>query len=82
MFIPCVPGYCRGREEDPKPLIVIIKTTALDFTQHLHPQFGSRKSVLIPKAEAHLAAPVLAPWARNDFQESCSAVPFLGLGNG
>lgn len=30
----------------------------------------------------HLPVPGLVLWARNDFQENCSAVPFLGLGNG
>lgn len=75
MVILCVPGCCRGREENPKPLIVIIKTTTLDFMQHLHPHFGSTKPALIP-------VPVLVLWAHDDFQENCPAVPFLGLGNG
>lgn len=52
LFILCVPGYCSGREENPNPLIVTIKTTALDFIQHLHPHFGSQESALIPKALA------------------------------
>lgn len=62
-----------------KPLIVIIKTAALDFIQHLHPHFGSQKSVLIPKALASACScTVGSQWLSREL----STVPFLGLGSG
>lgn len=55
---------------------MIIKTTALDFIQHLRPHFGSKSPSCSLR---HLPVAVLVLWAGNDFQESCSA-PLFGAG--